>query len=122
MVANTILGMSIDVRSFRPSLGNVMGGLSGPAIKPIAVRLVYQCATAVKIPVIGSGGIATAEDAVEFMLAGASAVQVGTASFLHADAMIRIIEGIEVFCLARGIGFVSDLVGAVKIEHEVLEW
>jgi len=122
VVANTILGMSIDVRSFRPSLGNVMGGLSGPAIKPIAVRLVYQCATAVKIPVIGSGGIATAEDAVEFMLAGASAVQVGTASFLHADAMIRIIEGIEAFCLARGIGLVSELVGAVKIEHEVLEW
>lgn len=122
VVANTILGMSIDVRSFRPSLGNVMGGLSGPAIKPIAVRLVYQCATAVKIPVIGSGGIATAEDAVEFMLAGASAVQVGTASFLHADAMIRIIEGIEAFCLARGIGLVSELVGAAKIEHEVLEW
>ena len=122
VVANTILGMSIDVRSFRPSLGNVMGGLSGPAIKPIAVRLVYQCATAVKIPVIGSGGITTAEDAVEFMLAGASAVQVGTASFLHADAMIRIIEGIEAFCLARGIGLVSELVGAVKIEHEVLEW
>ena len=122
VVANTILGMSIDVRSFRPSLGNVMGGLSGPAIKPIAVRLVYQCATAVKIPVIGSGGITTAEDAVEFMLAGASAVQVGTASFLHADAMIRIIEGIEAFCLARGIGLVSELVGAAKIEHEVLEW
>ena len=122
VVANTILGMSIDVRSFRPSLGNVMGGLSGPAIKPIAVRLVYQCATAVKIPVIGSGGVVTAEDAVEFLLAGASAVQVGTASFIHADAMIRIIDGLEAFCLERGIGNVGELVGAVKTEHEVLEW
>ena len=122
VVANTILGMSIDLRSFRPSLGNVMGGLSGPAVKPIAVRLVYQCATAVKIPVIGSGGIVTAEDAVEFLLAGASAVQVGTASFIHADAMIRIIDGLERFCRARGIRGVGELVGAVKIEHEVLEW
>ena len=122
VVANTILGMSIDVRSFRPSLGNVMGGLSGPAIKPIAVRMVYQCASAVRIPVIGSGGIATAEDAVEFLLAGASAVQVGTASFIHADAMIRVIDGLERFCRDRGIRAVGELVGAVKIEHEVLEW
>ena len=122
VVANTILGMSIDVRSFRPSLGNVMGGLSGPAIRPIALRLAYQCARAVTIPVIGSGGIASAEDAVEFLLAGASAVQVGTASFLQADAMIRIIDGLESFCRERGIGRVAELVGAVRTEHEVLEW
>lgn len=122
VVANTILGMSIDVHSFRPTLGNVMGGLSGPAIKPIAVRLVYQCAEAVRIPVIGSGGIESAEDAVEFMLAGASAVQVGTASFLHADAMLRIIDGLEAFCAQRGMAKVSELVRAVRVEHEALEW
>ena len=83
VVANTILAMAIDLNTFKPCLGNVMGGLSGPAIKPIVLRQVYQCARAVKIPVIGCGGISTTEDAVEYMLAGASAVQVGTATFVQ---------------------------------------
>ena len=82
--------MAIDVNTRKPKLGNVMGGLSGPAVKPIIVRMVYQCARAVRIPVIGCGGIMTAEDAVEYLLAGAAAVQVGTASFLHPRAMIDV--------------------------------
>ncbi|MFO1363469.1 MAG: dihydroorotate dehydrogenase [Burkholderiales bacterium] len=122
VVANTILGMTIDVNSFRPTLGNVMGGLSGPAIKPIALRLVFQCAEVVSIPIIGCGGIARGEDVVEFMLAGATAVQVGTASFVHADAMIRILEELQAFCEARGIGRVADLVHRARVEHEPIEW
>ena len=88
VVANTILAMAIDLHTFRPRLGNVMGGLSGPAIKPIVLRQVYQCARAVRVPIIGCGGIATAADAAEYMLAGATAVQVGTATFLQPGAMI----------------------------------
>ena len=87
VVANTILAMAIDLQTFKPCLGNVMGGLSGPAIKPIVLRQVYQCARTVKIPVIGCGGISTTEDAVEYMLAGATAVQVGTATFVQPAAM-----------------------------------
>ena len=89
VVANTILAMAIDLKTFKPCLGNIMGGLSGPAIKPIVLRQVFQCAKAVKIPIIGCGGISTAEDAVEYMLAGATAVQVGTATFLQPAAMIE---------------------------------
>ena len=122
VVANTILGMSIDVTSFRPTLGNVMGGLSGPAIKPIALRLVFQCAEVVSIPIIGCGGISSGDDVVEFMLAGATAVQVGTASFIHADAMIRILGELEAFCAARGIERVASLVRGAKVEHEPIEW
>jgi len=114
VVANTILGMAIDVNSFRPKLGNVMGGLSGPAVKPIVLRQVYQCARAVRIPVIGCGGIASAEDAVEYMLAGAAAVQVGTATFLQPDAMMAVIEGLERFCAARGIARAAALTGAMR--------
>jgi len=115
VVANTVLAMSIDVNTFRPSLGNVMGGLSGPAIKPLILRLVYQCARAVDIPIIGCGGIMTAEDAVEYLLAGASAVQVGTATFIHPTAMVTIIDGMARFCAQRGLSAVSELVGAVDI-------
>src|SRR5690242_7574629 len=97
-VANTILSMAIDLKTFKPSLGNIMGGLSGPAIKPIVLRQVFQCAKAVRIPIIGCGGIATPDDAVEYMLAGASAVQVGTATFVQPAAMTTIIEGLESFC------------------------
>lgn len=122
VVANTILGMTINVNSFRPTLGNVMGGLSGPAIKPIALRLVFQCAGAVSIPIIGCGGISSGADAVEFMLAGATAVQVGTASFIHADAMVRILEELQAFCEARGIGRVQELVGRLNVEFEPIEW
>jgi dihydroorotate dehydrogenase (NAD+) catalytic subunit len=93
VVANTILAMAIDLQTFKPCLGNIMGGLSGPAIKPIVLRQVYQCARTVKIPVIGCGGISTTEDAIEYMLAGAAAVQVGTATFIQPAAMIHIIDG-----------------------------
>lgn len=113
VVANTILAMRIDTETFRPKLGNVLGGLSGPAVKPIALRMVYQCADKLAIPVIGCGGIATAEDAVEFMLAGARAVQVGTTTFVRPMAMIEIIGGLAAFCARRGIADVNALVGAV---------
>jgi dihydroorotate dehydrogenase (NAD+) catalytic subunit len=115
VVANTILAMSIDLRSFRPSLGNVMGGLSGPAIKPIVLRQVFQCARAVKLPIIGCGGITTSDDAAEYMLAGATAVQVGTATFRNSVAMIEVLNGLAQFCAERGIKHVAELTGAVKL-------
>jgi dihydroorotate dehydrogenase (NAD+) catalytic subunit len=114
VVANAILGMSIDTDTRRPTLGSIMGGLSGPAVKPIALRMTYQCAKAVDIPVIGCGGIACARDAVEFLLAGAAAVQVGTVTFRHPTAMITIIEELAQYCDERGIARVSDLTGAVN--------
>ena len=117
VVANTILAMAIDLQTFKPCLGNIMGGLSGPAIKPIVLRQVYQCARTVKIPVIGCGGISTTEDAVEYMLAGAAAVQVGTATFIQPAAMIHIIDGITRFCERREIPRVADLIGAVLTEE-----
>jgi len=117
VVANTILSMAIDLKTFKPCLGNIMGGLSGPAIKPIVLRQVFQCAKAVNIPIIGCGGISTAEDAIEYMLAGASAVQIGTATFLQPAAMIDVIDGIEKFCLQRAISRVADLVHGVVIEE-----
>ena len=117
VVANTILGMAIDLATFRPKLGNVMGGLSGPAIKPIVLRQVYQCTRRVRVPVIGCGGISTAEDAAEYMLAGAAAVQVGTATFLHPTAMIAIIDGLAAFCAARNIRRVAELTGAMQREE-----
>jgi dihydroorotate dehydrogenase (NAD+) catalytic subunit len=116
VVANTILSMAIDLKSFRPALGNVMGGLSGPAVKPIVLRQVFQCSRAIGIPVIGCGGISTAEDAVEYMLAGASAVQVGTATFLQPAAMTTIVSDIESFCRYRGIPRVRDLTGGLVID------
>jgi dihydroorotate dehydrogenase (NAD+) catalytic subunit len=117
VVANTILSMAIDLNTFQPCLGNIMGGLSGPAIKPIVLRQVYQCAQAVKTPIIGCGGISTAEDAVEYMLAGATAVQVGTATFVQPAAMIAVIEGLAKFCDRRDIPRVADLIGAVRNEE-----
>jgi len=117
VVANTVLAMAIDLQTFRPRLGNVMGGLSGPAIKPMIQRQVYQCARAVRTPVIGCGGISTAADAAEYMLAGAAAVQVGTATFVNSRAMIEVIEGLDRFCEARGIARVSDLTGALRHEE-----
>jgi dihydroorotate dehydrogenase (NAD+) catalytic subunit len=117
VVANTILAMAIDLETFKPCLGNIMGGLSGPAIKPIVLRQVYQCARAVKIPVIGCGGISTTEDAVEYMLAGATAVQVGTATFVQPAAMTTIIDGLVKFCERRDIARVADLIGAVLNEE-----
>ena len=118
VVANGLLGMAIDATTFRPKLGNVMGGLSGPATKPVILRMAYQCARAVSIPIIGCGGIATVADAVEYMLAGAAAIQVGTANFIHPDAMIRIIDGLPEFCAQQGLARVADLTGALKLGNE----
>lgn len=113
-VINTLLGMSIDIRRKRPHLGNVFGGLSGPAVKPVALRMVWQVAGAVKIPVVGIGGIMTGEDAVEFLMAGAKAVQVGTACFVNPRAPIDVIAGIQAFMAEQGYERVSDLVGAAR--------
>ena len=120
VVANTILGMAIDAQSFRPRLGNMMGGLSGAAVKPIILRMTYQVAKAVTIPVLGCGGIATAEDAVEYLLAGATAVQVGTATFLHPSAMPEIIAGLQDFCARRGVARLRDLTGALQQQAEAI--
>ena len=110
---NTFTGMAIDVETRRPRLANLTGGLSGPAVKPVAVRMVYDVSHAVKIPVIGMGGICNGLDAVEFMLAGASAVAVGTATFVDPMASIRVIEGIEDYMNRHNIAAVSELVGAM---------
>ena len=110
---NTFTGMAIDVETRRPRLANLTGGLSGPAVKPVAVRMVYDVSRAVKIPVIGMGGICNGLDAVEFMLAGASAVAVGTATFVDPMASIRVIEGIEDYMNRHNIAAVSELVGAM---------
>jgi dihydroorotate dehydrogenase (NAD+) catalytic subunit len=111
---NTLLGMSIDVRSRRPRLANCTGGLSGPAIRPVAVRMVWQAAKAVSIPIIGMGGIMTAEDALEFILAGASAIAIGTANFVNPRATVDVAEGIGDFLRQQGIGSIRELVGQVR--------
>jgi dihydroorotate dehydrogenase (NAD+) catalytic subunit len=117
VVSNTILGLAIDIEAARPVLGAGMGGYSGPGFKPIALRMVWQCAQAVSVPVIGCGGISRAEDAVEFLMAGASAVQVGTATFREPDAMPRIIAGLAAFCARKGLGRVAELTGAALPEE-----
>lgn len=111
---NTLLGMAIDIHSWRPVLGNVVGGLSGPAVKPVAVRMVWQVARAVRCPVIGMGGIMTARDAVEFLLAGASAVAVGTASFVNPRAGVEVAEGIRDYLAGKGLTHVRQLIGRVN--------
>jgi dihydroorotate dehydrogenase (NAD+) catalytic subunit len=113
---NTLTGLAIDVETRRPKLANITGGLSGPAIKPVALRMVWQVYQAVKIPVIGIGGIMTATDALEFIIAGASAVQIGTANFVNPGATIDILEGIESYLLDTGIESVSDLVGSLQTD------
>lgn len=112
---NTLLGMSIDARTRRPRLARPYGGLSGPAIKPVALRMVHQVSSAVDVPVIGMGGVVTGEDAVEFMLAGASAVAVGTANFIDPAATASVLEGIVDYCVDQGVSRVSDLVGALEV-------
>lgn len=112
---NTIPGMEIDIKKRKPRIANITGGLSGPAIKPIAVRMVYETFRAVKIPVIGMGGIMNSGDAIEFMLAGATAVAVGTASFVNPSATIDIIKGIESFLTENGITDLKELRGGIKI-------
>jgi dihydroorotate dehydrogenase (NAD+) catalytic subunit len=114
VVANALLGMAIDVESFRPKLGNLMGGLTGPAVKPVILRMVYQCARAVGLPVIGCGGISDVSDVVEYMLAGATAVQVGTVNFIHPTRMIEIIDALPEGLRRHGLARVADLTGAVR--------
>jgi dihydroorotate dehydrogenase (NAD+) catalytic subunit len=114
-LVNTFLALSIDIETRRPRLANITGGLSGPAIKPLAVRMVWEAARAVKIPVIGLGGIATPEDAVEFLLAGATAVQVGTASYADPRATERIASGLESWCARHHVARVADLTRALNL-------
>ena len=111
---NTLLGMAIDIHTRQPRLANTTGGLSGPAIRPVAVRMVWQVAAAVKLPVIGMGGIMTAEDALEFIIAGARAIAVGTGNFVNPLACVDIISGIKDFMIQNNIGDVSDLVGSLQ--------
>ena len=110
---NTLIGMKIDINRRQFAIANRTGGLSGPAIKPVALRMVYQAAKAVKIPVIGMGGIMTAEDAIEFIMAGASCVAVGTANFNNPNVMVEIIEGIEKFMIEKSISNLKDITGIV---------
>jgi dihydroorotate dehydrogenase (NAD+) catalytic subunit len=111
---NTLQGMAIDVFTRKPSLGNICGGLSGPAIKPVALHMVYQVAGRVKVPIVGCGGIMSARDALEFIMAGASAVEVGTAQFVNPRALLDVLEGIEDFMRREGVKDISDLVGAAR--------
>lgn len=112
---NTLTGMVIDIRSWKPLLGNITGGMSGPALRPIAVRMVWQAAQAVRIPILGLGGITCGQDAIEFLLAGASAVAVGAENFVHPDAVVQVAADIDAYLEARGLKHVSELVGKVQI-------
>ncbi len=109
---NTLLGMAIDIDIHKPILGNVVGGLSGPAIKPVAVRVIWQVAQAVNLPILGMGGIMTGDDAIEFILAGASAVAIGTANFINPRATMDVLEGIEKYMEKHGVNDINELVGA----------
>jgi dihydroorotate dehydrogenase (NAD+) catalytic subunit len=113
-LVNTFLAMAIDVETRKPMLTNVMGGLSGPAIRPIAVRMVYECHQAVRIPIVGMGGIASAADVIEFMLAGATAVQIGTANFADPFIWSRVLADLDAYCARHGVTRLADLVGAVQ--------
>ncbi|NTV13623.1 MAG: dihydroorotate dehydrogenase [Desulfobulbaceae bacterium] len=112
---NTLIGMAIDHRSRKPRLANVVGGLSGPAIKPVALRMVWQTARAVKIPVIGIGGIMNAEDALEFLIAGAAAVQIGTANLVNPDTSERVVEGITRFLQESGCSSLQEIIGSLRL-------
>lgn len=112
---NTLLGMAIDINSRRPKLANIVGGLSGPAIKPVALRMVWQVSHAVKIPVIGIGGITAAEDAIEFFLAGATAIQIGTANFINPRATVEVIDGIKKYLVDAKLESVQNIIGALQI-------
>ena len=111
---NTLLGMAIDVKRRRPVLARVVGGFSGPAVKPVALRMVWQCSKAVSVPILGMGGVTTGTDAVEFMLAGAAAVAVGTANFMNPQATVDVIDGIIDYCEEQGVNDVNDLIGALE--------
>jgi dihydroorotate dehydrogenase (NAD+) catalytic subunit len=120
-LVNTFLAMVIDVESRRPKISNIVGGLSGPAIRPIAVRMVYECRQTVKIPIIGMGGIADARDALEFMIAGATAVQVGTANFVDPFIWPKLLDGMRAYMERHGIARISDVVGTLQTDHPVTE-
>jgi dihydroorotate dehydrogenase (NAD+) catalytic subunit len=121
-LVNTFLAMVIDVESRRPKISNIVGGLSGPAIRPIAVRMVYECRQVVKIPILGMGGIADARDALEFMIAGATAVQVGTANFVDPFLWPKLLEGMRDYAARHGIDRIRDLVGSLDIHARDQEW
>jgi dihydroorotate dehydrogenase (NAD+) catalytic subunit len=121
-LVNTFLAMVIDVETRRPKLSNIVGGLSGPAIRPIAVRMVYECHRAVKIPILGMGGIASARDALEFMIAGASAVQVGTANFEDPFIWHKLLAGITEYMERHRIARIADLVGTLDASRREKEW
>ena len=112
---NTITGMAIDIETRRPKIANITGGLSGPAIKPVALRMVWQVAQSVNVPVVGIGGIMTAKDALEFLIAGAVAVQIGTANFINPHATTDIIDGIETFLVERNISDIADIIATLKV-------
>jgi dihydroorotate dehydrogenase (NAD+) catalytic subunit len=121
-LVNTFLAMAIDVDTRRPKLSNIVGGLSGPAIRPIAVRMVYECRRAVKIPVIGMGGIATAADVLEFMIAGATAVQVGTANFVDPFIWSKLLTGIDDYMRRHHVNRLTDLVGSIDTSTREKQW
>jgi dihydroorotate dehydrogenase (NAD+) catalytic subunit len=121
-LVNTFLAMVIDVETRRPKISNIVGGLSGPAIRPIAVRMVYECRQAVKIPILGMGGIASARDALEFIIAGATAVQVGTANFVDPFIWPKLLDGITDYMTRQQVGAVADLVGTVDTRAQDKEW
>ena len=121
-LVNTFLAMAIDVESRRPKLSNIVGGLSGPAIRPIAVRMVYECRRAVKIPVIGMGGIASATDALEFIIAGATAVQVGTANFVDPFIWSKLVSGLRSYMDRHDVARLSDLVGTIDTSSREKQW
>jgi len=121
-LVNTFLAMAIDVETRRPQLSNIVGGLSGPAIRPIAVRMVYECRRTVKIPVIGMGGIASATDALEFMIAGADAVQVGTANFVDPFIWSKLLDGIREYLQRHGIDRVADVTATIDTTAREKEW
>ncbi|HZI78423.1 MAG TPA: dihydroorotate dehydrogenase [Vicinamibacterales bacterium] len=121
-LVNTFLAMAIDVETRRPKLSNIVGGLSGPAIRPIAVRMVYECRRAVKIPIIGMGGIANATDALEFMIAGATAVQVGTANFVDPFIWSKLLDGMTDYLRRHRIERIADLVGSVDTSAREKQW
>jgi len=112
---NTLSGMAIDINTRRPKLANIIGGLSGPAIKPVALKMVWQVAKTIKLPIVGIGGIMTHEDAIEFMIAGASAVQIGTANFIDPSVTEKIIDGLKLYCEQNSIRNINEIVGSIAI-------
>ncbi|MDH7500971.1 MAG: dihydroorotate dehydrogenase, partial [candidate division NC10 bacterium] len=111
---NTLLGMAIDIETRRPKLANITGGLSGPAIRPVAVRMVYQVAKALRVPLVGMGGIVSAQDALEFLIAGAQAVAIGTGNFIEPTSCLQVIEGLESYLIQHQISHLRDLIGTLN--------